>query len=196
MRATFNYARMRKALREIKLPRIFSWRPKPGSGWQLAYRLIRVNHFVFTVELLLAAVSAVLFYAPPLFLRMLVSFLEVDPNRENKGWGWVYVIGIFAANAISFLSKSCPVSYAPCTHLLYQLLGNSGRYQPPPSKLDLEFSLTPFCMRKPSSEKMSLPRLQRLHQQLLQKTGTQIPNHLPRLPRRRTRTIFRARLKL
>ncbi|KAF8879657.1 ATP-binding cassette transporter [Gymnopilus junonius] len=103
MRSTFNYARMRRALREIKLPHLFSWRPKPASGWQLAYRLLRVNSVPFTAELLLAAVSAVLFYGPPLFLRMLVSFLEADPSRENKGWGWAYVVGIFASNAISFL---------------------------------------------------------------------------------------------
>ncbi|KDR79985.1 hypothetical protein GALMADRAFT_242167 [Galerina marginata CBS 339.88] len=102
MRAAYNYARMKRALREIKL-RVFSWSPKPGSGWQLSYRLVRLNYLVFTAELLLAAVSAVLFYSPPLFLRMLVSYLEVDPHREQKGWGWVYVIGIFAANVISFL---------------------------------------------------------------------------------------------
>ena len=108
MRSTYTYARMREALRKIKLPHILSWSPKPGSGWQLAYRIVRVNSVPLTAELLLAAVSAVLFYAPPMFLRMLVSFLEVDPERKNRGWGWVYVIGIFAANAISFLSMFCP----------------------------------------------------------------------------------------
>ncbi|KAF8955330.1 multidrug resistance-associated ABC transporter [Flammula alnicola] len=102
MRATYNYARMKKAMREIKL-RIFSWSPAPGTGYLLAYRLLRLNYVAFTAELLLASVSAVLFYAPPLFLQKLVAFLEVDPNREEKGWGWVYVIGLFAANAISFL---------------------------------------------------------------------------------------------
>ncbi|KAH9478408.1 ABC transporter 7 [Psilocybe cubensis] len=102
MRSTVNYARMRKATRELKM-RIFSWKPKPGSGWLLGYQLIRLNYIPFTAEFLLAAVSAVLFYAPPLFLQKLVAFLEVDPTRENKGWGWVYVIGIFSANAISFL---------------------------------------------------------------------------------------------
>lgn len=97
-----NYAMMRKAMREVKL-RIFSWTPKPGSGWLLAYRLVRLNSLGLITELLLASVSAVLFYAPPFFLQKLVAFLEVDPLRENKGWGWVYVIGIFASNAIGFL---------------------------------------------------------------------------------------------
>ena len=104
MRATYNYSKMKKTIRDVKL-RIFSWSPKPGSGWLLAYRLLRLNHVAFTAELLLAAVSAVLFYAPPLFLQKLVAFLEVDPLRENKGWGWVFVIGLFAANALSFLGE-------------------------------------------------------------------------------------------
>ncbi|KIM46655.1 hypothetical protein M413DRAFT_440257 [Hebeloma cylindrosporum] len=102
MRATYNYARMKKALREINL-RVFSWRPTPGSGWLLAYRLIRLNRVPFTAELLLAAVSAVLFYSPPFFLQKLVKYLEVDPQREQKGWGWVFVLGLFFANVISFL---------------------------------------------------------------------------------------------
>lgn len=104
MRATYNYARMKKALREINL-RIFSWSPTPGSGWLLAYRLIRLNYVAFTAELLLAAVSAILFYSPPFFLQKLVKYLEVDPQREEKGWGWVFVLGLFFANVISFISR-------------------------------------------------------------------------------------------
>jgi len=112
IRATFNYARMRKATREIQL-RIFSWTPKRGSGFLLAYRLIRLNSIVFLAELLLAAVSAVLFYGPPFFLQKLVKYLEVDPTREQKGWGWVYVFGIFFANVASFMSVlfACIVYY-------------------------------------------------------------------------------------
>ncbi|KAF9548180.1 multidrug resistance-associated ABC transporter [Agrocybe pediades] len=102
IRSTFNYARMRQAIREIKL-RIFSWTPQPGSGYLLAYRLLRLNARVFLAELLLAAVSAVLFYGPPFFLQKLVKYLEVDANREQTGWGWVYALGIFFANVASFL---------------------------------------------------------------------------------------------
>ncbi|EDR07940.1 multidrug resistance-associated ABC transporter [Laccaria bicolor S238N-H82] len=98
MRATFNYTRMKKAMREIQ-PRIF----RVGSGWGLGYRLVRLNSFAFLVELVLASVSAVLFYAPALFLQKLVEYLEIDRNRENAGWGWVYAIGLFSANAVGFL---------------------------------------------------------------------------------------------
>jgi hypothetical protein len=105
MRATYNYARMKKALREIKL-KIFSWSPEPGTGWHLIWRMIYLNYVVLIVVLSLAAISAVLFYAPAIFLRKLVQYLELDPNRENKGWGWVYVAGLFFTNVLSFLRKS------------------------------------------------------------------------------------------
>lgn len=107
---------MKKALREINL-RVFSWSPTPGSGWLLAYRLIRLNQVAFTAELLLAAVSAVLFYSPPFFLQKLVKYLEVDPQRTEKSWGWVFVLGLFFSNVISFLSKflSLPVLFPPLT---------------------------------------------------------------------------------
>ena len=104
MRATYNYTRMKKALREIKL-KIFSWSPAPGTGWHLIWRMIRLNYVVLLVVFSLAAISAVLFYTPALFLRKFVQYLEVDPNRENKGWGWVYVVGLFVMNALVFLRK-------------------------------------------------------------------------------------------
>ncbi|TFK38174.1 multidrug resistance-associated ABC transporter [Crucibulum laeve] len=102
MRATYNYTRMKKALRDIKL-RIFSWSPRPGSGWGLAYKIVRLNIVALTAEMLLAAASAMLFYVPAIFLQMLVAYLEVDKNRENQGWGWVYVIGLFVSNVVTFL---------------------------------------------------------------------------------------------
>ena len=105
MRATYNISRMKKALREIKL-KIFSWSPEPGTGWHLIWCMIRLNYVVLLVVLSLAAISAVLFYAPALFLRKLVQYLEIDPNRENKGWGWVYVVGLFVTNVLVFLGKS------------------------------------------------------------------------------------------
>ena len=104
MRATYNYARMRKALREIKL-KIFSWSPTPGTGWHLIWRIICLNYVIILVVLSLAAISAVLYYAPALFLRKFVQYLELDPNRENKGWGWVYVLGLFITNVLLFMRK-------------------------------------------------------------------------------------------
>ncbi|KAJ2928554.1 hypothetical protein H1R20_g8546, partial [Candolleomyces eurysporus] len=102
IRATFNYSRMRQAMRTIKL-RIFNWTPKAGSGWGLMYRLFRLNWFIFLLQFLSTALSAGLFYAPAFFLRQFIAYLEIDTEREQTRWGWVYVFGIFMSYAISFL---------------------------------------------------------------------------------------------
>lgn len=102
MRATYNHSQIQRAMREIQL-QIGSWRPRTGSGWTLAYRILRLNWAIITVMMTLAAVSACLFYAPSLFLRQFVAYLEVDPDRKDTGWGWVYVAGIFVTNAATYL---------------------------------------------------------------------------------------------
>ncbi|KAJ7240591.1 multidrug resistance-associated ABC transporter [Mycena rebaudengoi] len=102
MRSTYNYATMKNASQRIKLY-IGSWKPTPGSGATLAYRLLRLNIVPLVAQFLLAATSAVLFYAPPFFLRMLLAYLEDDPERENRGWGWVWVFSLFATNVILYL---------------------------------------------------------------------------------------------
>jgi len=102
MRATFNYSKMRRAMHQIQL-RIGSWRPRSGSGWTLAYRMVRLNWMTITVVMVLSAISACLFYTPALFLRQFVAYLEVDRDRRDTGWGWVYVAGIFATNVTMYL---------------------------------------------------------------------------------------------
>ncbi|KAJ7635025.1 multidrug resistance-associated ABC transporter [Roridomyces roridus] len=102
MRSTFNYASMKAAMRRIKL-RFGSWKPTPGSGAHLAYRLLRVNISALTAQFLLAGSAAILFYAPPFFLRMLLAYLESDPNREDTSWGLVWVFSLFSTNVISYL---------------------------------------------------------------------------------------------
>jgi hypothetical protein len=104
MRATYNYARMRKALREIKL-KIFSRSPTPGTGWHLIWRMIRLNYVILLVVLSLVVISTVLSFSPAFFMRKFVQYLEVDSNRENKEWGWVYVVGPFVTNVLVFLRK-------------------------------------------------------------------------------------------
>lgn len=102
MRATTNFAKMKSAMREIKL-RIRNWSPPVGSGWNLAWRLLVVNALPFTGLFLLAAVSALLFYTPAVFLQKLVKYLEQDGAREDMSWGWVWVMGLFLSNVITFL---------------------------------------------------------------------------------------------
>lgn len=112
MRATFNYAAMKRSIKQklynlrLRVPfTSLSWQPKPGSGFSLGYRLFRINLPVFIQLWALASISAVLFYAPYLFMQKLVRYLEVDPERKNRGWGWVYVLGLFACNATAYLGE-------------------------------------------------------------------------------------------
>ncbi|KAJ7185377.1 multidrug resistance-associated ABC transporter [Mycena filopes] len=102
MRSTYNYASMTAATRHLRL-RLGRWRPTPGSGALLAYRLLRVNLYGLTAQFLLAATSAILFYAPPFFMRMLLAYLESDPDREDTAWGWVWVFSLFSTNVVSYL---------------------------------------------------------------------------------------------
>jgi hypothetical protein len=113
MRATYNFLRMRLALRTISFP---TWpstllrraQPAIGSGWTLAYQLLRLNWAAFAYLVTLASISAGLFYAPAFFLRKLVRHLEIDPNREQMEWGWVCVCGLWGALAISYLRAYPP----------------------------------------------------------------------------------------
>ena len=54
---------------------------------------------------MLAVISACLFYAPAFFFQRFVAYLEVDQERKHTQLGWLYVAGIFAANASLCLSK-------------------------------------------------------------------------------------------
>ncbi|TFK48986.1 P-loop containing nucleoside triphosphate hydrolase protein [Heliocybe sulcata] len=102
MRATTLFATMRRTVRTVKL-RVGSWTPKPGSGLELAWRLVRVNASTLALQITLAAIAACLFYAPAFFLRRLVNYMEVDPERKNRSWGFAYCAGLFFANCVTYL---------------------------------------------------------------------------------------------
>ncbi|KAF8518400.1 multidrug resistance-associated ABC transporter [Hysterangium stoloniferum] len=118
MRATTLFHRMRTAMRQIKVRPLsifpsfllgsrlkWQWKPRPGSGWMLMYKLAKVNSVPLTAQICLAVVSALLFYSPAFFLQKLVKFLETSKTGEVKDirWGWVYCIGLFVSNATIFL---------------------------------------------------------------------------------------------
>ncbi|THH26392.1 hypothetical protein EUX98_g7797 [Antrodiella citrinella] len=98
MRATTIYAGMRAAMRKWKL-QVGSWSPTPGSGWNLIYRLLRLNSLVLIMVMVLASVSAVLFYVPSFFLRRIVEYIETDVARSDREWGWFYCAGLFFSQA-------------------------------------------------------------------------------------------------
>ncbi|KDQ21679.1 hypothetical protein BOTBODRAFT_26106 [Botryobasidium botryosum FD-172 SS1] len=101
MRAVTIFTRMRHAMKTIKLRG--RWASKPGTGWTLMWRLIRVNGRGFLIQTTLAAVSAILYYVPAFFLQRLVHYLEENPNREDMSWGWVYCAGLLFGNAINYI---------------------------------------------------------------------------------------------
>lgn len=99
MRATSIFAAMRSTIRTIKAPRLFSWTPTVGQGWELGWRVLYVNREALAAQVALAAVTAMLFYAPAFFLRKVVQYLESDPQRKDTSWGWFYSVGLFVATA-------------------------------------------------------------------------------------------------
>ena len=104
LRGSNLYTAMRNTTRNVKWS-LRWWRPRVGSGWELAYRLVRVNTMCLLSLVSLAALSACLFYAPPLFLRQVVLYLENDPNREDRSWGWFYLVGMVFSTAFTDISK-------------------------------------------------------------------------------------------
>jgi hypothetical protein len=104
LRATHLFRSMRSTLSTTRLKRLLLWDIRSGSGWELAYRLARVNRAAFATQMILASVGAVLYYAPPFFLQQLVRYLEMDPERHDRSWGWFYSFGMFVGTAIIHLS--------------------------------------------------------------------------------------------
>ncbi|TCD67258.1 hypothetical protein EIP91_000335 [Steccherinum ochraceum] len=99
LRSATIYADMRNAMQRWRVS-FGKWTPQPGTGWTLAYRLFRVNVPTLTLVVVLAAVSAVLCYAPAFFLRKVVQYIEIDPARSDRAWGWLFCAGLFFSNAI------------------------------------------------------------------------------------------------
>ncbi len=109
LRATYLFRRMRSALSTIRLRRFILWDIRPGSGWELAYRLAYINKSGFIVQMALASIGAVLYYAPPFCLQKLVKYLETDPERHDRSWGWFYSFAIFASTASLYISRIYPL---------------------------------------------------------------------------------------
>ena len=98
------------AFRRFRL-RIASWRPTPGSGIELVYRLARVNSGSLIAVVVLATVAAGMFYVPAMFLRGVVRYLEIDPERERKEWGFVFCVGLFLSHAATQIRECLSLSH-------------------------------------------------------------------------------------
>jgi len=161
MRGTVNFQLMKAALRTpitlFSIPfssyRLFSFRK--GSGWELLFKLVRLNKVVISAEIALAAVAAVLFYTPAFFLQKLVQYLQDDPHREDRRWGWVFVAGLFSLNAISYLSK-CLVHVVCKPFIIYlaKLPVNYGHWRRQQFRSASGFNLTLFFLQRHSCGKI------------------------------------------
>lgn len=107
MRATALFTGMKRALSlPVPLPSLYRlFKIRKGSGWELLWRLVRLNKTVFAAEMLLSAAAAVLYYGPAFFLEKVVKYLEDDPLREDKSWGLIWAVGLFGFNALGYLGK-------------------------------------------------------------------------------------------
>ncbi|KZV66005.1 ATP-binding cassette transporter [Peniophora sp. CONT] len=97
MRATEIFLKMCATLRTVKLERFMFWRFQAGDGIELIYQLVVRNKVALTVQMFLAALGALLYYAPPFFLNQLVKYLEQDPERTDRRWGVLFAVGLFAS---------------------------------------------------------------------------------------------------
>ena len=103
LRAVVNLSQIRYARRYIKLPSE-SLR-QPGSGYELAYQLLRVNFPLVCTIQLVSIMTAVAYYAPIAFIQFFLKYLETDPQRKDTSWGWFYVTGIFVAHFVVILGE-------------------------------------------------------------------------------------------
>ena len=103
LRAVVNLSQMRYARRYIKLP--FESLRRPGSGYELAYQLLRVNFPLVCTIQLVSVMAAFAYYAPIAFVQFFLKYLETDPQRKDTSWGWFHVAGIFVGHLFLVLCE-------------------------------------------------------------------------------------------
>ena len=63
---------------------------------------------IFIIEIdmsvmIIAAITAVMYYLPHFFLQKFIIYLENDPTRSDPSWGWLLAFAMFVANASVFI---------------------------------------------------------------------------------------------
>ena len=91
---------MRSAMRRWRLP----W-ARPGSGIELTYQLARLNIREVVLISVLSVVAAGTWYMPAFFLRQIVRYLEVDPAREFREWGILFIVGMLSSHVTVYIRK-------------------------------------------------------------------------------------------
>lgn len=106
MRALGQYKTMRAAYGATQKRRVVRGKARKGlpPGWNLLWKMYRVNWKMFAVQAVLASVTACAYYAPSFFLKKLVEYLEQHPDRSEQRWGWIWCFALFASNAMLFIA--------------------------------------------------------------------------------------------
>jgi hypothetical protein len=108
MRATYLFRSMRSALSTIHLRRFIYWDIRPGSGWELAYRLAYVNRRGFMAQMALAAIGAVLYYAPPFFFAEVGEVSRNGSRKARPELGMVLLFRHIRDNCVSRIQWGLP----------------------------------------------------------------------------------------
>jgi hypothetical protein len=53
--------------------------------------------------LIIAAITAVMYYLPHYILQKFIVYLENDPSRSDPSWGWLLAFTLFVSNAAVFI---------------------------------------------------------------------------------------------
>ncbi|KAG8706829.1 hypothetical protein FRC08_000842 [Ceratobasidium sp. 394] len=101
LRSPLIFSRMRNVIKNTRLP---TWlRIKPGSGYELIFRLLVANKRAFLIQAAISVVIAGLYYIPAWFIKQFVQFLELtrdsNPTPDiDMRWGWVYCAGLMLSS--------------------------------------------------------------------------------------------------
>ncbi|EIN12781.1 multidrug resistance-associated ABC transporter [Punctularia strigosozonata HHB-11173 SS5] len=109
-RASVLFTTMRHAMKTVNL-RV----ARPGSGFGMAWRLLRVNWQPLAGEVVVTVIVSALYYAPKYFLKLLVQHLEMAPEARNIQWAWVFVVGMIMSTVAASLLFDQVIYFAQMT---------------------------------------------------------------------------------
>lgn len=98
------YGDTRKLKRRQERHGIMGRIDKLPEGYNLLAKVFIANKGLFVIEIVLAAVTAGLYYLPAVFLQQLTQYLQDNPDRTNIRYGWMMCFGLATSNAIMYLA--------------------------------------------------------------------------------------------
>ncbi|KAK4686614.1 hypothetical protein P7C73_g3512, partial [Tremellales sp. Uapishka_1] len=75
------------------------------EGYNLLWKLAKVNAGMLWAQTILAAITAFGYYLPPYLLQNFIYYLETDPTRSHPAWGWFLAFALFFSNAVMNIAQ-------------------------------------------------------------------------------------------